>query len=241
MVCTVLGFSRRETHYIERFAMKFRHLENEVRAQTVAPSWGPAHKQRRAAMSSRSLPPGIVGTDAELLNAALDRLEALPFVKEAKAEPRPHLGRVRCEMWCRATHTASAMKQPAVMLNRKPPEDAASVPNYLVAAEKLLTIIAREHAGCLVAAEAAKAKAQQHGMRSPLERYTQLARTAIALLLRSFCMRVELASNTVPAQGLSLTALAPPFVLRRQWLRAHAYMLHADPRDCRHVPRRQRD
>ena len=116
-----------------------------------------------------AIAPGVVGADAKRLCAALDRLETLPVVRSAKAEPKPHLGRVICNLWCGAAHVERgerALKQPLVRINKKPSTDAASVPNYLVAAEKLLVKIETEHAGCLVAAEAAKAKAQQHGARS---------------------------------------------------------------------------
>ena len=96
------------------------------------------------------------------LCGALDRLEALPVVKDAKAEAKPHLGRVICNMWCGCKHSKSSLRQPAVLLNKKPITDAAAVPSFLVPTEKLIIKIAKEqHAGCLAAAEAAKAEARQ--------------------------------------------------------------------------------
>ena len=56
-------------------------------------------------------------------------------------------------------------KQLAVPLNKKPADDATAVADYLgAAAEKHFANIETKHAGCLVAAEAAKAKAQQTGV-----------------------------------------------------------------------------
>ena len=66
-------------------------------------------------------------------------------------------------MWCGCKHSKSSLRQPAVLLNKKPITDAAAVPSFLVATEKLIIKIAKEHAGCLAAAEAAKAEARQTG------------------------------------------------------------------------------
>ena len=62
-------------------------------------------------------------------------------------------------MWCGSVHPQVILKQPRVALNLKPLTDPKAVPTYLVAAEKLLLDINKEHAGCLAAAEAARAKA----------------------------------------------------------------------------------
>ena len=76
----------------------------------------------------------------------------------AKLDPKYSngTGRVICNLWCSAHH-AQKDKQPHVPLNKKPSTDASAVPNYLVAAEKLRIKIETEHAGCLAAAEAARA------------------------------------------------------------------------------------
>ena len=107
------------------------------------------------------LPRGVVGIEAEQLCRALDRLEALFVVKDAKAEAKPHLGRVICNLWCRCTHAEASMKQPSVALNKKPRIDEYAVPDFLIAAEKLIIKVAHEHRGCVAAAETAKANAQQ--------------------------------------------------------------------------------
>ena len=112
----------------------------------------------------RKLPRNIHGVEPALLHAELDKLEALPVVK-VPAAARGFIdekysngtGRVICNLWCSACH-AQKDKQPQVPLNKKPSTDALAVPNYLVAAEKLRLKIEDEHAGCLAAAEAARAK-----------------------------------------------------------------------------------
>ena len=87
--------------------------------------------------------------DPALLHAELDKLDALPVVKgPAKLDPKFHGG----------THHDQNKKQPCVALNEKTSSDPSAVPNYLVAAEKLRLRIEAEHAGCLAAAEAARAK-----------------------------------------------------------------------------------
>ena len=59
--------------------------------------------------------------------------------------------------------------RPCIGLNRKPLTDDSAVPDYVVATEKLIAKIEKEHAGCLAAAEAAKAKAQQAGTCSRID------------------------------------------------------------------------
>ena len=139
MSCTFLGLSRRETNYFAIVTCCFRLRKNHRTCLVPHRTW--AH---RCGNMARVLPPGVVGADAERLCAALDRLETLPVVRSAKAEPKPHLGRVICNLWCGAAHVECgerALKQPLVPINKKPSTDAASVPNYLVAAEKLLVKI----------------------------------------------------------------------------------------------------
>lgn len=108
----------------------------------------------------RDMPRNIHGVEPALLHAELDKLDALPFVKgPARLDPKFNAGtgRVICNLWCRRQH-AKKDQEPCVPLNRKPSTDASAVPNYLVAAEKLRLKIEAEHAGCLQAAEEAKAK-----------------------------------------------------------------------------------
>ena len=108
----------------------------------------------------RVLPHNIHGVEPALLHAELDKLDALPVVKgPARVDFRFHggTGRIICNLWCSGQHDQKD-KQPCVPLNKKPSTDASAVPNYLVAAEKLRMKIEAEHAGCLAAAEAAKAK-----------------------------------------------------------------------------------
>ena len=108
----------------------------------------------------RDLPRNIHGIEPALLHAELDKLDALPVVKgPAKVDFKfsGGTGRVICNLWCSGQH-AQKDKQPCVALNKKPSTDASAVPNYLVAAEKLRIKIEAEHAGCLQAAEEAKAK-----------------------------------------------------------------------------------
>ena len=118
----------------------------------------------------RVLPLNLHGIEAAIINGALDRLESLAVVKDARCDDRMRDGRVICNMWCGATHQNSGEKQPSVPLNKKPSDDPTAVPNYLVAAERLYAKIEREHAGCVAAAKAAKAKATQSGERKYLLR-----------------------------------------------------------------------
>ena len=107
----------------------------------------------------RVLPKDIHGVDPALLHAELDMLDALPVVKgPAKLDPKFNggTGRVICNLWCSAHHVQKD-KQPCVPLNKKPSTDASAVPNYLVATQRLISKIETEHAGCLAAAEAARA------------------------------------------------------------------------------------
>ena len=123
-------------------------------------------RARAHQLACRALPPGYSGARADELNAALDRLEELPVVKQAKAESKPHLGRVICNMWCGGEHGASSLKQPQVTLNAKAAGDPAAVGDHIIAAQRLLVKIENDHAGCVAAAEAAKAKARQTGVRA---------------------------------------------------------------------------
>ena len=108
----------------------------------------------------RDLPSNIHGVDPALLHAELDKLDALPMVNgPARLDPKFNggKGRVICNIWCRRQHERKD-QVPCVPINKKPSSDASAVPNYLVAAEKLRLKIEDEHAGCLAAAEAARAK-----------------------------------------------------------------------------------
>ena len=95
--------------------------------------------------------------DVALLNAALDALEALPVVDGRTCFKEQHnngVGRIHVNLWCRGEHAQKKAKQPYVDLTK-----GDAVPTYQVAAEKLLALVTINHAGCLAAAEAAKAKA----------------------------------------------------------------------------------
>eukprot|EP00966_Prymnesium_polylepis_P076400 1770848-Prymnesium_polylepis.2 len=97
------------------------------------------------------------------LDAALDRLEGLPVVNgDAKVDQAKR--RVIVNMWCRASHPPGNLRQPCVALNKKDPlQDEGAVPTYLVATEKLINMIQRDHAGCLAAAEQAQRSAASSG------------------------------------------------------------------------------
>lgn len=53
------------------------------------------------------------------------------------------------------------MRQPTVKLNKKPSDDPTAVPDFKVAAAKLLEKVEQHHAGCVEVAEAAKAAHEQ--------------------------------------------------------------------------------
>jgi hypothetical protein len=116
-------------------------------------------RRSRQGFIMRGLPSNIHGVEPALLHAELDKLDALPVVKgPAKVDFKfsGGTGRVICNLWCGAHHDQNK-KQPCVALNKKPPSDPSAVPNYLVAAQKLRMKVEAEHAGCLAAAEAARA------------------------------------------------------------------------------------
>ena len=58
-------------------------------------------------------------------------------------------------LWCGNTHLGS-LKQPYVKLNAKDMDEPTTVTTFLVATEKLIEKLEREHGGCLVAAEQAE-------------------------------------------------------------------------------------
>ena len=115
------------------------------------------------------MPSNLHGIEAALIHEALDRLESLPVVKDARCDPKySTYGRVICNMWCGPTHEARD-KQPHMPLNKKSSDDPTAVPNYLVAAEKLYKKIESEHAGCVAAAEAARIAAAAPSTRPPTD------------------------------------------------------------------------
>ena len=106
----------------------------------------------------RELPKERCG-DVTRLTAALNALEALPVVNGLARCDEKHnngAGRVIVNLWCRGCHEAKD-KQPYIGLNRKPPEDGSAVPSYQVAAERLLSVVESKHAGCVEAAQLARA------------------------------------------------------------------------------------
>jgi hypothetical protein len=107
--------------------------------------------------ATRVLPSHVVGVDAEQLNSALDRLDALPVVSSSRIDESHNngVGRVVANLWCAREH-AKKDRQPYVCLNAKAPTDPTAVPSYLMATTKLISKIEQEHCGCLAAAEAAK-------------------------------------------------------------------------------------
>ena len=126
-----------------------------------------------ATTPSRAIAVGLSGLEAEHLDALLARLDALPTVHgPAKLEPRHNngTGRIIVNMWCRGSHTKASQKQPSVTLNKKPLTDPSAVPTFAVATERLITKIEDEHAGCLAAAEQAKAR-EQPGSGTRSERF----------------------------------------------------------------------
>ena len=95
--------------------------------------------------------------DVALLKAVLDRLESLPVVDGRVVFNEHHnkgVGRIHVNLWCRGEHSQKKMKQPYVDLTK-----GDAVQTYQKAAEKLLALVEKEHAGCAAAAEEAKAAA----------------------------------------------------------------------------------
>lgn len=142
--------------------------------------------------ASRAAAVGLKGLDAERLDTLLAALDALPVVKPpARLDTKFRDGRILCNLWCGGQHSGSSMKQPYVAINKKPSNDPAAVPNYFVAAEKLIEKIKIEHAGCLVAAEAAKANA---GRPAGASSHGALAKDPSPQPMHCCCLGVEHAS-----------------------------------------------
>ena len=98
------------------------------------------------------LPPGYSGPRAEQLHDLIDRLESLPVVNPPAVFDtnwNNKTGALRVNLWCRGQHTKAADKQPLVALNKKPSTDAAAVPDYIMAAEKLIHKVEDGHVGCV--------------------------------------------------------------------------------------------
>ena len=99
--------------------------------------------------------------DIALLTAALDRLESLPVVNGRVRFNEQHnngVGRIYVNLWCRGEHAEKKVKQPYIDLTK-----GAAVPTYQRAAEMLLAVVEKEHAGCVAAAEQAKAASSKAG------------------------------------------------------------------------------
>jgi hypothetical protein len=62
------------------------------------------------------------------------------------------MGRIHVNLLCRGEHSQKKLKQPYIDLTK-----GDAVPNYQIAAEKLLALVEKEHAGCVAAAVEAAA------------------------------------------------------------------------------------
>ena len=150
------------------------------------------------------LPNEGFGYEYELeLEAELDKLEALPVVKSVKVQPKYR--RVIVNLWCRSQHLASGDKQPYKALNsKKYPDDPEAVPTYLVATTKLIEKVQDDHAGCLAAAEQAKAASTQaqHGLCATSNAFVyQILSPPACSLLSCCCMLAYLSILALPSQG----------------------------------------
>ena len=86
----------------------------------------------------RALPRERCG-DVALLNAAVDRLESLPVVDGHvcfKEQDNNGVGRLHVNLWCRGEHSQKKAKQPYLDLTK-----GNAVPNYQLAADKLLHLV----------------------------------------------------------------------------------------------------
>lgn len=146
----------------------------------------------------RSLPSERCG-DAARLCELLARIEALAVVNGSAIIQEQYnngAGRIIVNLWCRANHNVSSDKQPYVNLNKKPASDPTAVPTYEVAAAKLLSLLETKHAGCLAAAEQAKAAAtkRQQGLCAPrMHMSTRFSRPHLVP-----CSRAAACSRTYP-------------------------------------------
>ena len=76
--------------------------------------------------------------------AAFERLNALAVTRAPRPDPGFRNGRMITSLWCRGEHDKKD-QQPIVNLNQKDPlTNQDAVPTYLVAIEKLITIIERD-------------------------------------------------------------------------------------------------
>ena len=150
----------------------------------------------------RELPKERCG-DVTRLTAALNALEALPVVNGLARCDEKHnngAGRVIVNLWCRGCHEAKD-KQPYIGLNRKPPEDGSAVPSYQVAAERLLSVVESKHAGCVEAAQLARAAAKR-STGSSSHGQQELSQDALASMMRLRSAR----ESAVRANSIALAA-----------------------------------
>jgi hypothetical protein len=96
-----------------------------------------------------------------------DLLDAMPTVNTVRVDTvktksrRTETQRAICTMWCGSTHGSGDLRQPSVQCNQ------TDVPDIEHAVRKLRLKIAGAHAGCLAAAEEARAAASGPATRPP--------------------------------------------------------------------------
>ena len=87
----------------------------------------------------------------------------LAVVKQPRPDPSVHLRRITTTLWCGCEHDKKD-RQPCVYLNTKELDGPDAVPTYLVATEKLIAKIERDHGpSCIIAAETAQRKLNNLG------------------------------------------------------------------------------
>ena len=135
------------------------------------------------------------------VDAICNRIEELPVVNGRVRFDTKHnrgAGRINVNVWCRGTHEKFKDRQPYIDLN------STAVPNWDVAAQKLLTLIESTHAGCVEAAQAARLAAAAQSSGGGSSTGTRPAEPDISAL--QAMMRLEAARARAAAANMAALA-----------------------------------
>ena len=151
--------------------------------------------------------------DLEAEWRALDALAVVDTVRldsvHEKAHQQRSTSRAICTLWCGSTHDPGDLRQPSVKCNQ------STCPSIEHAVRALRVKITEKHAGCLAAAETARAAAGGPSTRSPPDglaaimaaRKAQQASELSEAALKAAKTRAEAARQTLVAAELEVSKL----------------------------------
>ena len=156
-------------------------------------------------MSARACPPCEDPLDLELEWKLLDELPVVDTVTQDVVHDRARKtqhNRVICSLWCGANHLAGDLRQPSVKCNQ------STVPDIEHAVRALRLKIENAHAGCLAAAEAARAAANGPATRPPPNAIAGMMATAAARRLDTQAAAAEARAEAARKEAATLRAAA---------------------------------